>query len=274
VLDHDRTMLKLNGAVEIDHFKPVSYYMSLLGASKKKTTAGQHFASMFDKADEDDALTSSDRASSHGHESDHFRAEDEAGDDESDDSFTEALAEALARDSGSPPDNSSSSTSDSSSSSTSDSSSVATASSSSDSENSREAVCPSGSLASTAGLEGEDSSRPERAHAPRMIRDETFMWKGFRFTYRTTPQSYMVKCPYHTRRGETAKCTRTRSFRSPEERDHVFHVLKAWCVAAVDFDFTSEDGDRRGHQSYDKSGMLLPPLAQLEEADLPAPLGL
>ena len=98
--------------------------------------------------------------------------------------------------------------------------------------------------------EQQDEAPP----AARQRRDETFEWRGFRFTFRPGGEAknpaYMVLCRYHSR----TRCTRTLSYASEADKDFVLRKLKSWCVRAADYEYTSPDPQRLLHQQYDRAG--------------------
>ncbi|CAE7828390.1 unnamed protein product, partial [Symbiodinium necroappetens] len=117
--------------------------------------------------------------------------------------------------------------------------------------------------------EQQDEAPP----AARQRRDETFEWRGFRFTFRPGGQAknpaYMVLCRYHSRSHMGTRCTRTLSYASEADKDLVLRKLKSWCVRAADYEYTSPDPQRLLHQQYDRAGANVLTDAELEAAALP-----
>ena len=106
-----------------------------------------------------------------------------------------------------------------------------------------------------------------------VAQDETFTWRGFRFTFRpgseTKKASYMVLCRYHSRAYAETKCTRSATFANADDREVVVSRLKTWCVHAPDFDFGGSPPDRAPHQQHDRQGLEVLSDEALEAAVLP-----
>ena len=108
----------------------------------------------------------------------------------------------------------------------------------------------------------------------RQRRDETFEWRGFRFTFRPAAEGknpgFMVLCRYHSRGHVQSRCTRTVTWRPnvEGERDLTIRKLKTWCVKAPLYNFVGADPARKDHQAHDKAEQ---PLADdaLDAAPLP-----
>ena len=118
-------------------------------------------------------------------------------------------------------------------------------------------------------------AQPEPPGPPhtRYRRDETFTWRGFRFTFcpgsETKKASYMVLCRYHSRAYAETKCTRSATFANADDREVVVRRLKTWCVHAPDFDFGGSPPDRAPHQQHDRQGLEVLSDEALEAAVLP-----
>ena len=108
----------------------------------------------------------------------------------------------------------------------------------------------------------------------RLHRDETFEWRGFRFTYRPPTRtkanpSFMVLCRYHSRAYVETKCTRSATWTREEDKEAAIRKLKTWCFRAPSFDYTGSPPDRMLHQRHDKAGTEVLTDAALDEAPLP-----
>ena len=147
--------------------------------------------------------------------------------------------------------------------------SVGSASSSAGSSSSDSAASSSSSGSSTDDPEasgGEDAPEPalprgRKRHREQSLNDlepstrvrraETFEWRGFRFTFKPPNESgrssYMVLCRYHSKAGDSTKCTRTAGWTSEDQRDEVVRRLKTWCIHAPSF------SDRNRHQGLDRN---------------------
>ena len=107
----------------------------------------------------------------------------------------------------------------------------------------------------------------------RLRRDETFEWRGFRFTFQPAHaggrSSYMALCRYHSRTCNATKCTRTAGWTEDADRAQVILRLPSWCVRAADFDFNGNEPDRVGHQAHDRRGLTILSHEELEAIELP-----
>lgn len=114
---------------------------------------------------------------------------------------------------------------------------------------------------------------PDGPPLSRRRRDETFEWRGFRFTFRpgadNKKPSFMALCRYHSRSHVDTKCTRSCSYGDEAERDLVIRRLKTGCVHATDFPYGGSSPNRKPHQDYDKRGLEVLSDEQLEAIELP-----
>ena len=150
-----------------------------------------------------------------------------------------------------------------SSDSTSTSSSASSSTNSNDEQGAADPQDPAADVAQADPPEvGEGGAAPEGAGARGwMKRDESFRWRGFRFTYlpvtAASNDGFEVFCPYHSQRGATA-CRRSRRAKRGEDVPLLVRQLKEWCLAAPTF----VPNDRPGHVKFK------PPDHVRSEADL------
>ena len=79
----------------------------------------------------------------------------------------------------------------------------------------------------------------------RQRQEATFQWGKFLFTFRP-PRSYQATCRVHLQDPSGAKCTKSSSWNTPEEREQVIRKLKSWCLCAASFPSKLEHQGRRG----------------------------
>ena len=129
-----------------------------------------------------------------------------------------------------------------------------------------EPVEPAAPAGAGAGIDSDatetdpDSAKSEaevnRAVRAPVVREESFTWHGYRFTYRPPaaegrPCSYQVVCPCHESDTGAAgtRCTRTQSWRNAADRDAVVRRLKHWLLEAGNHE------NKASHQQWDRAGL-------------------